>query len=383
MLKSILFDGHQILSKLRVIKGYSHREYAAVTISTHLKGILDGRIIVETEYKNNLRSLSVGPTLDDSDLYNPLIDSEINNLPKFIRRSDSNDWVIPAGEWVVNSPLIVDGNLQIEAGATIRFDPDAYMIVKGALIANGTSSERIIMDSTRDKWKGIYVFNAMEPSRLTHVEIRNTNALEDGILALSGGTTFYKSEIAMEDVVFVDSTAEDALNIVESDFYLDRITVNNVISDGIDFDFSSGKIFSSHFTNIGGDALDFSGSDIESNGIVIRNVRDKAISVGEATDISLENVDINDVGVGIVSKDGSTIRGKGINIDNYYLGGIMSYMKKSFYSYPRITLNDVRVSEFSNAYSRQQGSYMRINGKDIPAKMIDVDSLYKTEIMRK
>ena len=44
------------------------------------------------------------------------------------------------------------------------------------------------------------------------------------------------------------------LNIINAKF-------NQIISDGIDFDFSNGSAYNLSFENIGNDALDFSGSN--------------------------------------------------------------------------------------------------------------------------
>ena len=253
----------------------------------------------------------------------------------------------------------------------------------GTIVANGTIENNIEMGSMKNKWKGIYVLNADKPSLLNYVKIHNTSALEDGILSLTGGVTFYKSDIIMSDVFISGSSAEDSLNIVNSKFTLRNININNAISDGIDIDFSDGSISKSRFTDIGGDALDFSGSNAEVSKIIFKRVQDKALSIGEASEISINNINIEDVGIGIASKDGSKVSGSFVNIKNYLLSGVMSYMKKTFYYFPMVELSNVKVATLGNAFSRQIGSYMRINDTEIPAKSIDVKRLYNNEIMKK
>ncbi len=382
-LLDIIFKNNSVLHNPQTLKAYTHGEYNPLIISTNLEGIFDDQITIKTKYKNNIRTLKIGPTLDNSDIKNPLNISEKAIYPGFIKKTSKNAWIIPAGKWLITSPLVFNGNLLIEQGTTLNFDPDAYIIIKGSLTAKGTQDAPIIMNASHNKWKGIYVINANSVSKLSYVDIQNTKALEDGILALSGGTTFYKSEVTMEHVHLSDSIAEDALNIVESNFYLNNVIVNNTVSDGIDFDFSAGKIMASNFANIGGDALDFSGSNVKGRDLTMNNIKDKAMSVGEATSIYVNNIDINTTGAGIVSKDGSIVKGSNIKVYNYLLGGIMSYMKKTFYSPPKIKLENVDVAKNKNAYLRQIDSEMYINGNLIPSQPIDVDNLYNTATMKK
>ena len=78
-------------------------------------------------------------------------------------------------------------------------------------------------------------------------------------MSLTGGVTFYKTNVELKNVNFLGSSAEDALNIVHSNYRLENVLITNCNSDAFDSDFSTGKISHSKFKNIKGDALDFSG----------------------------------------------------------------------------------------------------------------------------
>ena len=52
-------------------------------------------------------------------------------------------------------------------------------------------------------------------------------------------------------------------------------------SDSLDGDFCDGRIERSSFHNIGGDAVDFSGSQVELLDVRMSRVKDKAVSAGE------------------------------------------------------------------------------------------------------
>jgi len=202
------------------------------------------------------------------------------------------------------------------------------------------------------------------------------------LLKLTGGITFYKSDIDFENVIVNYVKAEDAINIVESSFYLNKVIIDNTVSDGLDSDFSTGDVLYSDFSNIGGDALDFSGSSASIRKIKVNNIKDKAISAGEKSTLNIENSSFNNTGVGIASKDGSSVVVSNTKISDYKLYAAMSYIKKDFYGSPSIILNDCLVSN-GNAYIRQKGTNMVVDSIKIKGSNLSVKKLYKTRVMAK
>ena len=93
---------------------------------------------------------------------------------------------------------------------------------------------------------------------MQNVIIQGTTFMKDGILSLTGGINFYKSDVDIINSKFLKSSAEDALNIIQSDFKMENVSIEDSDSDGFDSDFSTGQIINSSFSNIKGDAIDFS-----------------------------------------------------------------------------------------------------------------------------
>ena len=300
----------------------------------------------------------------------------------FINKLDSNTYEIKQGNWSVNKPIIVNGDLHISPGVNLQFSKDAYIIVKGSLAAIGGEANPITFKAMLDSWKGIYVLDADKKSHLKNVNISNLSALEDGLLKLTGGITFYKSDVDFENVKIDNVKAEDALNIVESKFLLNSVYINNTISDGLDSDFSKGSALNSEFSDIGGDALDFSGSNVLISKTKANNVKDKAISAGEKSTLTVKDSKFSNIGVGIASKDGSLVTAINTKISDYKLYGAMTYLKKDFYDAPSLVINNSSVSD-GNAYIRQKGTNMAVDGINIPETKISVKKLYKTKVMSK
>ena len=384
-LLNIYANGKKIKKfKARYIDSYfSKEDYNKVIIQTGLNGIYDKKIVIVTEYLGNIRKHIIDYTFNSNEIHNPLLNNFKSSSLNFVTKISKDTWKIKKGNWSVNNPLVFDGNLIIDEGVNLSFSNNSYLIIKGFLKAEGTQELKIILNAKEGYWKGVYVLNSDDKSYLSNVEIKNTKSLSDGVLSLTGGVSFYKSDVNMTNTSFYNSIAEDSLNIIHSNFILNNVVIDSSISDGFDSDFSSGEIINSKFMNIGGDAVDFSGSNVGINDTVFLNIYDKSISVGEASNIKLNNIKISGTGVGVASKDGSDVVGSNIEIDKYKMYSLMTYVKKGFYTNPNLDLNNVKTDNKENDFSRQQGSKMIVNGKNIEPMFVNVKDLYSSGIMKK
>ena len=246
--KDILFDNNSFTEKEIIVPSYLSNPKPTI-LKTPYKGIQDDMLTVNTEYQGFERAIKNGITLVKNGINNPLL---LNTTHKFdfINQLDNRIYEINSGNWLVNQPIIVEGDLHISPGANLQFSKDSYLIVKGSLTAIGGKSNPIIFKAISDSWKGIYVLNADKKSQLKNVNIIDVSALEDELLKLTGGITFYKSDVDFENVKINNVKAEDAINIVESSFSLNSVLINNTVSDGLDSDFSKGSVLYSEFSNI-------------------------------------------------------------------------------------------------------------------------------------
>ncbi len=379
---SINFKGKPILSLDKELAPYTPRDYRpGVTITTSLTGVRDGKVSVVTEFMGHRRELELPISHYRNGLFNPLLDPTAEAF-EFISVLDSNSFRISKGKWWVDTPIRVDGNLVVPAGVEIYFSEGAYLLVNGAIDVRGTEEEHVVFKAQNNNWKGIYVYGANSSSQLKNLVIENTRSLEDGLLNLTGGVTFYESDVSLKNVVFDGTIAEDALNIVNSKFTLDQVTIKSTVSDGIDCDFSDGTVKYSLFDEIGGDALDFSGSKVQIKHSEVINVHDKAVSVGEASSVTVENSFMDNVGVAIASKDGSEATMSNVEVASFTLHTAMTYIKKSFYDDPVLELINNQVKG-TPSYSRQQGTRLYVDGRLIAEEDVNVRDLYNQGVMKK
>lgn len=378
--KDILLDGKSFLNDPFVVPGYLSNP-SPVSVPTKILGVQDKKVTVESEYQGFIRQNKNEITLIKNNIENPLLQDTPQGL-KFLKKLEGKNYEFEKGNWVLNKPITIDGNLNITAGVNIKFSSNAYLIIKGALTAIGTKAQPIRLESSLDSWKGIYVLKADKKSHLNNIIIKNITALEDQLLKLTGGITFYKSDVDFQNVTIENVKAEDAINIVHSNYTMNSISIDNTVSDALDSDFSKGRISQSTFSNIGGDALDFSGSNAEIDEIKALNIRDKVISAGESSQLNIKNSHFNAVGVGIASKDGSEVFVTTTSVLDYQLHAVMSYIKKDFYGIPRVELVDCNIG-LGDPYLRQKQTKMIVDKNDIPEKELNVKELYQGEVMQK
>ena len=126
--------------------------------------------------------------------------------------------------------------------------------------------------------------------------------------------------------------------------------------------------------DIGGDAIDTSGSKIILSNINIKNVNDKSISAGENSDLNIKNINITNSNIGIASKDSSVVRGDNVTISKSYAYDLTAFRKKNFYDGGQIYLNNVK---YKNKNLIQSKSFAKVNNKIIETKKFNSKLLYK------
>lgn len=327
--------------------------------------------------------------LDKPPLQIETVDAQ-NKKHRFLRIDQNNNLMrVQPGAWTVNGSIHVPRGfaLSIPKGTTLRFDEGEGIIAFGPVHLRGTRQRPVVLEGRTgtgkpNRWNGIVVLDAGETSIWSHAAIRDTQAVSRTDWELTGGVTFYRSDVRMSDCRFERSTAEDALNIINSQFTLTDVAIENTVSDGLDADFSTGEIHNGLFRNIGagggGDAVDVSGSHVTINGTVFRNISDKALSVGERSTMTAKNIVIANAATGAASKDGSRLIVEGADISNASVSGLMAYVKKQEYGPASIVARGMLFRGNKRDAWSQTNNTITINDKPVVVQNIDVDRLYET-----
>jgi hypothetical protein len=381
-IKEILLDNQPVKIEEFKVPGFNKDLYSPLTISTDLIGVFDNRIDIVSVFKGEERKTKVYPSMI-KEVFNPLIKKTSLDLD-FLEEKKTNDFFIKKGEWLIDSPLIINGDLSIQAGTKLIFSEDSYLIVQGSINFNGLENEEIEFLPKDKNWKGFYLISEKDnKSFIKNLKVRNTSATQVGILNLTGGFTIYNSDIVIENLYFQDSIAEDSINIVNSLVDINNLNIQRSISDGLDCDFCDGAIKNSYVSQIGGDAIDFSGSNMQIQGIKIHDVKDKAISVGEKSFIRVYDGEFTNIGVGIASKDSSEAYLSNSQIRDFELFAAMTYQKKMIFG-SESNLYLINTDIFGeNPFRSQKGTNLFVDTVKISESDLNVEQIYSQGVMKK
>jgi len=160
--------------------------------------------------------------------------------------------------------------------------------------------------------------------------------------------------------------------------------IKNTTSDAFDSDFSQGTIENSVFENIGseggGDGIDVSGSEVSVSRTFFKNISDKALSVGENSQLKASEVDINNVAIGVASKDGSQLFISDSKFTDIKKAGLMAYIKKPEYGPAKISANALEIHSTEKRAIAQKGNKITIDGIEIPSAELNVKELYTSVV---
>ena len=245
---------------------------------------------------------------------------------------DNNIFIKP-GEYHVQKPIIISKkNLILSPGTKLLFDKKTFIKIEdGDLIINGKENNKVQLAAYKDTWNGIYVINSKK-SKIYHSIIKDLDFFSDNFfINLTGGINFYDSNLIVNELKISNVIAEDAINLTHSKVNLNKLKIFDTLSDGVDLDFCIGVINKFVSNNIQGDALDFSGSNIKITKGNLSNTIDKAISIGEKSNIHVSETFIQNAEIGIAVKDDSVAK----LVNNFFITNkkdISMYMKKSYYN---------------------------------------------------
>ncbi len=291
--------------------------------------------------------------------------------------SVSHKKVIFRGDLVIDSLLYIPKEYIVEIlpGTRIEFKTGGGIIASNSFSAKGTASQPIHIFCADTSSNGVTVLNG-EEAILSHCVFEGLSNLNYEKWELTGAVTIYETPTTIENCVIKGNHSEDALNIIRSDFSINALEVSDTYSDGFDADFCTGHIQKSNFTRTGNDCIDFSGSIVLIEAIMINNSGDKGISGGEASALILNNISINGAVTGVAAKDGSVITGADINIENVEYA-MAAFRKKPEYDGAQINLNTVIVSAAQEYLLVELESFITVDDKRTAGtEKLDIDALY-------
>lgn len=291
--------------------------------------------------------------------------------------SVQNGVVIFSGQTIVDRLLLIpdDFPVRVNPGTEIEFVNGGGLIICNQFNAQGTAAQPIRFFGGDTTSNGVTVLNG-GTANLSHVTFENLSNLDYKNWELTGAVTFYETETNMSHCEISNNDCEDGLNIIRSNFEIDHLAINNTFSDGFDADFCTGNLRKSAFNHTGNDCIDFSGSRVNIEDIVIHNSGDKGISGGEASKLNLKNITIDGAITGVAAKDGSVIVGDSVSVSGAEYA-CAAFRKKPEYRAASIDLVRATFYNVQEEILVEVESKITLNGKVyICEERLDIDALY-------
>ena len=319
-----------------------------------------------------------------------------------MRKMDGHKWIDVAGQQIIfaagahnftESIALPKGwRVTLQAGTEFNFQSGSLLKIRGPLIVQGTKPEPVVVNveshmSFKDmgSWGGLFVSQSEERSLVNYL-ILNGNGVQNlntrqGFYGMTGCLTFYESDVDINNSKFVDAQCEDALNIVKADFKLDNILIEGARADAFDSDFSTGLITNSEFVASGNDGVDVSGTVLNLENIIMTDIGDKAVSVGEKSTLIADGIAINGAVLGLVSKDLSDAKAKNVKFENISGTAIMTYIKKQEYGPSRLECDSCSFLSEMSRTGAQEGTTIILEGKTIAGASLSKKQMYDSGLI--
>lgn len=357
-----------------------------------LNGELDVSVIVRLAgLKEEIAVQASGVKMPESLLVGPMpvqpsFQQALSQHSFLAALNDQTDLMLVAkGDWRVNGDLILPAgvDLYVPAGTSLRFEPGAILYTNGALHLLGTKNEPVIVTAQNQTagWGGVVVLKAKNGSTWKNAYVERTTGINRDGWILTGGITFFQSDIILDETFIGKNSTEDAINVVHSKFIFRNAEFANTLSDAFDSDFSTGEITNCYFYDIAGDAIDISGTQVTIADTQIEKIGDKGISVGEESIVTVRGVSMKTVGIGIASKDLSKVYVTQTEIIDARYAALAAYIKKPVYGPALIEATDIVITNTPEEAIVQTGSEILLRGKIVKTIDMDVDRLYAEQIL--
>jgi len=249
----------------------------------------------------------------------------------------------------------------IEAGVQIDMKQQAAIIICGNAHFEGREGDRIKLYSSDHTSRGIHFMGTSAVLNIKYTDFKGQGDWWGPERWFKGGVSVLESEVLMSHCTFSYMRGEDALNIVGSKkLILNDIYFSYCEGDALDLDYCEADIEHLYFDTIGGDGLDLSGSKVTGQLLEFTAIDDKGISIGEASEVFINDIKIEQVNLGIGVKDASkaTIVDLFMNNCTY---GVAVFNKKPIFTAASAEIDGFLHQNVSTTYVLEKDHFLKID----------------------
>jgi hypothetical protein len=294
----------------------------------------------------------------------------VDDFPFLVWNMREREIHFKAGRWQISRDLIIPKGqmVYVNEGTDLDLINSAMILSESPMFVVGSESRFVKIFSSDKTGQGVTLLNTTKDSFFKFVKFSGLSRPDMFGVGLSGSINFYQSPVHFFEAHFDGNIkGDDYLNIVRSDFSINRSKVENSYSDAIDIDFSKGEIVNSVFLNCGfgdnnGDCIDLSGSVVEIDNIIVDGAADKGISAGERTLLTINKGRISGAKFAIASKDISKVMIESLTVLNSKVG-LSVFQKKREFGPAFMEVDGLEMDSVSTPYAIENGSQLVVDSK--------------------
>ena len=207
----------------------------------------------------------------------------------------------------------------------------------------------IIHNSNLDNWT----------LKLKNFESKINNKF-DNIHNLNGCLTIIDSKFNLLNISASNFNCEDAINFVRSEGIINNIEIENSKFDALDADFSQLIINNLYVESSGNDCSDFSYGNYKIKNVKLKNCGDKAVSVGEMSNMDIDKLIVENSVTGVASKDSSITKINKGNLSNLEIS-LSAYKKQQEFGGGKMTIHTLICENYVTKFYSDSNSEIFLN----------------------
>lgn len=335
-------------------------EYQSVTIPPNSKYVFYKVLGYDEIFHSEIKNWQFPKTSSTPPIASQNISISSNNLYTVTDQKV----IFHSGKFTVTEDIVIPKNYIVffPEGTEIDLIKNAKFLSYSPIQMHGNKDNPIKITSSDRSANGFTVLQTEENSILEFVIFENLNTHRKENWILTGAVTFYESEVIINDCVFLKNHCEDGLNLIRSNFEINRSVFSQTPSDGLDLDFCNGSINQSYFLNTTNDGLDISGSNIYVVDCEMDKCGDKGISVGEQSKATILEAKISNSNIAIASKDLSQVFIENVILEKCQQG-FVAYQKKAEFGGSSIEVKNYSATEVKRLHNILAGCSLKLKDK--------------------
>lgn len=262
-------------------------------------------------------------------------------------------------------------------GLALKMGPGVSLLVAGDLDSLGSKSAPVTVAGSDPAvpWGGV----AVQGTRSKPSTVRMKHTLFDGGRGAENARTYFTSPFSVHDGVvtldsceFRNSVADDGINLKYCEVEMRDNFFKGSADDAVDLDFCRGRVAANVVVDSGGDGVDCSGSEVTIADNEITRCKDKGLSIGEGSRVSVERNVIRDCYTGIAVKDSSSAEIRGGRLEGLRVG-VALYVKKLTFGPSRARLGGVKMSGVETEYLYDESCMLELADQAEPKQSMPMD----------